>query len=197
MKNKSQPKNKFSISYPTILMILLIIGLVIIFGLFYFFQNRQFSKEESSPSITVLEISLSDTGNDMLVDEMIPLTDLEAEELPAYQFSVKNNGKKTGTYRIYLEEVPVGVVNDGCTSDTLLSRSQLRYSLISDDGEEKIQDMSDIKMNVLDVKEIEPGEEDLYELRVWIRQDQSNTEWQNKHYHYQIRIEAINEEESK
>lgn len=177
---------------------LLVLGGVILFlfivGTSYAWYNL-FSKEETIAAN--LEISIDDQGNGVTVMDSMPLTDQEGKALEAYHFKVKNNGTGEGTYRLLLQETPFNEIKDGCTSQDLLERNQLRYQLLLNGQEIQLDSVANIKNNVLDIRTIDVGKLNQYELRVWVPKSAENTAWTDKHYHYSVVIVPTTLEEAK
>lgn len=182
-----EEKNKKKISYPLILMFILIIGLCGIFTFSYAFQDPP---KKTAP-VSLLEITMSDSGSGVIIEDTEPLTDEEMKDLEAYVFTVKNNGSRTVAYQILIEDLPLGEIEDGCKEETLLSRNQLRYELKGSKNLIALEDLDEVKLNKLVELEIGPYTEEEFELRVFVPQTAYNTAWQNKHYHYKIVIEAV------
>ena len=72
----------------------------------------------------------------------------------------------------------------------MLSKSQLEYQL-SLNGEVIKQGMlTDIKNNILDTRVINPDKVNNYELRIYVSESAQITEWQNKYYHFNVKIQT-------
>lgn len=154
-----------------------------------------FSKEEVFTAN--LEIAIDDNGKGVVITNAIPLTDEEGKLEEAYRFQVKNSGTGKGTYRLLIQEMPFNQLNDGCTSETLLERSQLRYQLIMNGKEIKSGSLANIKNNILDIRQINVKNLHKYELRIWVGAHAQNTDWQEKHFHYSVVILPTTLEEIK
>ncbi len=168
---------------------LLVIGgvvlLAFIFGTsyawYYFFKDDE-------TVMANLEIKIDDGGKGVVIRDALPMSDEEGKKEEAYKFEVKNNGTGSGNYKLLIEETPFNQIDDGCTQETLLDRSQLRYQLLMNGKEIVLGDLDSIENNTLDFRTIGTNQRNTYELRVWVADDASNTQWQNKHYHYSITI---------
>ena len=58
----------------------------------------------------------------------------------------------------------------------------------------KSGDLDEIKNNILDTRSIAPSQVNNYQLRIYVAEDAQNTEWQNKYYHFEIKIQMEEEE---
>ena len=94
-----------------------------------------------------------------------------------------------------LEEVPFNELDDGCTSDTLLERDQLRYQLVLNGIEIARGPLSELKSNQLDYRLIDVDVKNEYELRVWVPEEAQETDWMLKHYHYKVAVTPVVVEE--
>ncbi|MEG2283149.1 MAG: hypothetical protein RSB99_00775 [Bacilli bacterium] len=164
---------------------------MLIFGVSFAFQRPG---DINQSQVAVLEIVLDDNKTGLVLENMIPMTDDDGKMLTGYNFKIKNIGKVNGTYKLLIEDLPLGVIDDGCTPNTLLKREQLRYQLISNHQEISLKELGEVKTNVLDIREIKGGEEQLFELRMWVPLRAGSSDWKNKHYHFKIVVQPINNE---
>ncbi len=131
------------------------------------------------------EIVLNDSGNKVYDADAKNLKEEDVDSVVPYIFSIKNSGEKDD-YTLYIEDVPVNTINDGCTSSTLLSRSQLRYQLKMNGKVVKDDYLSNVEDNILDTRTIDKDTTNEYELRIYIHENAKD--WENKHYHYKVVI---------
>lgn len=133
-------------------------------------------------------------GTNNVIDEngLIPLDDETAKTITPYEFKVENNGDNDTTYNVLLED---GVISDDVnyTNKELLSRNQLRYQLSLNGNVIKSGDLSEIDNNILDTRNIAPSQVNNYQLRIYVAEDAQNTEWQNKYYHFEIKVQTEEE----
>ena len=190
--NQMNKKNNFI--YPILVIIVLFVSLGLIISFSYAFKTPTFV---SPPKVDVdiLEVSMDDGGKGVTISDMYPTSDEQINSIESYQFTIRNNSEKKYTYQLLLEELPLSIINDGCTSQTLLNRSQLRYQLIMNDKELITEDLDEIKLNVLDSIEIDSFEKQAFSLRIFVPKSAENTEWQKKHYHYRVKMELLNKKE--
>ena len=151
-----------------------------------FFYNNDTSDSSNVSNVT---IQLDDENN--VIDEsgLIPLDDDTARTITPYEFSVNNNSESDYTYNVLLED---SIISDDITysSKELLSRSQLRYQLTLNGEVIKIGDLSDIKNNVLDTRVINASKTNNYQLRIYLAESSQNTNWQNKYYHFDVKVQT-------
>lgn len=174
---------------------ILLIGGVVLFlfiiGTSYAWYDL-FSKEEMVT--TNLEITLKNSKG-VVIRNALPVQDEVGKNVEAYKFTVKNTGENAGGYKLLLEETPFNEIDDGCNEQTLLTRNQLKYQLLMNGKELEVALLSDVKNNILDLRTIDVKHKNDYELRIWVPDEVSHTDWQNKHYHYSIAIVPITMEE--
>jgi len=148
----------------------------------------------ASGSFTVNNNKYSETSGIIFKDDGKSVYDAKAESLednnishvPSYNFQVINTNKKSGKYNLYIEDLPVNMVDDGCTENTLLKREQLKYQLSLNGQIIKEGLMTSINDNILDSRTIEKDKTNNYSLKIYIHDEA--TEWFGKHYHYKVNI---------
>ncbi len=136
-------------------------------------------------------------GDLVLIDDGKTVYDTDAKSLDdenilsviPYTFKISNLGNKEKTYVLYLEDLPVGSINDGCSSKTLLKRSQLKYQLKLNNEIIKEDYLSNLEDNILDKRNIDGKDTNTYELRIYIHD--VNDDWYNKHYHYRVVLKKV------
>ena len=133
-------------------------------------------------------------GTNNVIDEngLIPLDDETAKTITPYEFKVENNGDNDTTYNVLLED---GVISDDVnyTNKELLSRNQLRYQLSLNGNVIKVGNLSDIKNNIIDTRNIAESSVNNYQLRIYVGESFQNTDWQNKYYHFNINVQMEDE----
>ena len=129
-------------------------------------------------------IVMDDSGNKVYDTDADNYEGDNISDIPPYTFTIKNTDAKGGSYTLYIEDVPINSINDGCTEFSLLERNQLNYQLILNDKVIKQDSLNNIKDNILDRRSIEGNKTNVYELRIYIKEDA--TDWRDKHYHYKV-----------
>lgn len=145
--------------------------------------------DDGTLGVSSITVRLDDDNN--VIDEsgLIPLDDNTAINLTPYEFSVQNDSDASTTYNVLLED---GIISDDATysSKELLSRNQLRYQLSLNGKVIKSGELSTIKNNILDTRNINSGQTNNYQLRIYVSEDAQDTDWQNKYYHFNINVQT-------
>ncbi len=183
IKNEEEQDNRF-LTYPVVIMFVLLIGLCLIFSFSYAFMTP----ENLSGGVPVLEVSIKDNGEGITLVEANPLSDEDGSAINPYLFTVTNKSETEGKYRLLIEDLPLGEIKDGCTTSTLLDRSQLRYQLTRDAKVVASGNLSDLQMNILSEGVIPGNKTYEFALRIWVKMDAYDTSWANKHYHYKVTL---------
>lgn len=164
-----------------ILFIFIVITSFMWFKVFY--NNEEMLDSSTSAS---LNIRLDDDLPVMETDS-IPLSAEVALTFQPYKFEVKNVGDKNQVYSILIEDSLIKG-NEGYSVDSLLHRDQLEYQLFMNDKKIGHGMLSEIRNNILDIRNIQPGMENKYKLWVYVSESVQDLSWQNKYYHYEIEI---------
>ena len=150
----------------------------------FFYNNSTVSND-----VSTVKVQLSEYNN--VIDEsgLIPLDDETAKSITPYEFKVENNSKNSSTYNVLLED---SIISDDATyrSKELLSRDQLRYQLSLNGNIIKSGNLSDLKNNVLDTRNIAVGQTNNYQLRIYVAENAASTAWQNKYYHFDVKVQT-------
>ena len=179
-------KNKILI-FCGFMILLIFIAFGTYFWYLYFLKTSSIYSSNSDDTMQVVgDISLIDNGNNVYDSDADNLDGDDVSSIEAYVFNVKNDSNSKKNYTLYIEDVNANKVKDGCTEDTLLKRSQLRYQLILDETVIKEEDFDNIKDNILDERQIEGNSVNHYKLRVYIKESADN--WVGKHYHYKVTL---------
>lgn len=125
-----------------------------------------------------------DYGNNVYEVDAETVDENSVSAVIPYKFEVKNNSNKDGNYHLYIEDLPASFVNDGCTEATLLDRNMLKYQLKLNGSIIKDDYLSNIKDNILDIRNIGTKKINSYELRIYIHDEAYD--WAGKHYHYKV-----------
>lgn len=130
------------------------------------------------------DISLVDDGKNVYDADADSIEDELVDEVEPYKFKIVNSGDKEDKYTLFIEDLPLNSINDGCTSSTLLTRDLLKYQLKLEGRVIKEDYLSNIKDNILDERMVEGNDSNEYELRIYIHDEALN--WTGKHYHYKV-----------
>ena len=136
------------------------------------------------------DIVLIDNGNSIYETDVSDVSDEDVNNVLPYKFKIVNQGNKIKKYTLYLEDLPVNSINDGCTTKTLLNREQLKYQLIVNNKVIKEDYLSSIQDNILDTRSVNGKDANAYELRIYIHDEAKD--WYGKHYHYRVVLNKTN-----
>ena len=153
-----------------------------------FFVNisSDFLINNNSKYLETSGIVFQDDGHNVYDANAESIEDSKINNVPGYSFRVVNTNPKSGKYNLYIEDLPVNAINDGCTEETLLTRKDLKYQLSLNGEIIKEGYMSSINDNILDAREIEGNKTNQYDLKIYIHDEALN--WFGKHYHYKVSI---------
>ena len=179
-------KNKILIICGFFLLIIFMIFGTYSWYLYFLRASGGFPINNNSKYLETSGILFQDNGNNVYDAQAESLGDDNIGSVPSYNFEINNTNKTKGRYNIYIEDLPVNAINDGCTEETLLSRSQLKYQLTMNGNVIKEGLMDSIEDNILDSREIEAGSTNNYALKIYIHDEA--TDWFGKHYHYKVTI---------
>ena len=113
-----------------------------------------------------------DEGNEINVEDSLPMTDIDGLKTDAYTFSLQNNGNVTSNYTIYLDDASID------SADERFDDSALKYSLKKNDGASTTALLSTLNQRVLDSGTIEAGTTNTYSLNLWIKDEATNDDVQ-------------------
>ncbi len=162
-----------------------LIGFVIITSIAWY---HFFAKEE----VLLTNFQVFSSNSTESITNQVPMSDdVAIKDLPPYEVKIKNNGTGSGSYKMWLEELNSSMVDDGCNDNQLLDKSQLRYQITLNGVELAIGELSEKENNILDIENLAPGEENVYQIRIWVAERSEQSNWWNKHFHYKIRVNSI------
>ena len=168
-----------------------ILFIFLVFGtytwyLYFVSATGSFNVNNNSKYLENSGILFKDYGNSVYDSNAESLNDDNINQVPTYNFEVLNTNDKPGQYNLYIEDLPVNMINDGCTEETLLSRRQLKYQLSLNGNIIKDGFMETINDNILDTREIDANVTNKYSLKIYIHDEA--IDWFGKHYHYKVSI---------
>lgn len=115
-----------------------------------------------------------------LNENLVPMTEIEAQSVPNYKFSIKNVNDFKSSYKVVFEEVNI--------TEAKLSKSQLNYELLLNGKIIKKGNLAKVKNNILDERYVMAGKTNNYELKVYIPDSVEKGTWENKSYAYKVNI---------
>ena len=111
-------------------------------------------------------------GNEINVEDSLPMTDIDGLKTDAYTFTLQNNGNVTSNYTIYLDDASID------SADVRFDDSALKYSLKKNEGASTTALLSTLNQRVLDSGTIEAGTTNTYSLNLWIKDEATNDDVQ-------------------
>ena len=179
-------KNKVLIICAGLLLLIFLVFGTYAWYLYFLHASGGFTINNNSKYLETSGIIFQDNGNNVYDTKAESLEDNNISHVPSYNFQVTNTNDGRGKYNLYIEDLPVNMVDDGCTENTLLNRSQLKYQLSLNGKIIKEGFMETINDNILDTREIDGHETNNYSLKIYIHDEA--TDWFGKHYHYKVSI---------
>lgn len=170
--------------------IFLLIGGVVLFLLIIvvsYFSYKFFNNK--GVSISTIEIVVDDDGNKVDMKEQVPIDNSLKDSVTPYKFSVKNTGDSDIYYQLLIEDY----ISEDDATRKMLNKNNLRYELKLNGEIIKIDNLSNIKNNIIDVRTLGANRDNNYELRLWVTGNLDSSEWMNKYYSYNISVNPISE----
>lgn len=161
--------------------VILIIGIVLIsFLSFQFFRNKDVI-------VNTLEIIVDDNGNKVNLDKQVPQNESTTGIVEPYNFTIKNKSDNEAKYQLLIEDF----VDDKNETKSILSRKYLKYELSLNNEVIKTDSLSNVKNNIIDIREINSGGSNQYSLKVWVVGNLNDNYWMDKYYSYNIAVNPI------
>jgi len=179
-------KNKLLIVCAGLLLLIFLAFGTYSWYLYFLKESGSFTINNNSKYLEISGIIFKDDGNSVYDAKAESLEDNNISHVPSYNFQVINTNNTEGQYNLYIEDLPVNMVDDGCTENTLLKRNQLKYQLILNGQIIKEGLMTTINDNILDSRTIEANKTNSYSLKIYIHDEAMD--WFGKHYHYKVNI---------
>lgn len=182
MDKKSKKK------YWMVLVIIFLVAFIVAsYAVFSYFKS---SVGENVLKTGTLVLELDEKALNLI--DTVPLSDQDAVNAPAYEFSIKNTGTETAKYQIYISDDEVKYQNDNC-SEKKLPWSHIRYSIQKEDGDNIIEPLEG--KNIIYTNILKKGMTDHYKLRLWI-DERSTNEIAGLHFHAKLQVKAILEDKT-
>ena len=179
-------KNKVLIVCASLLLLIFLSFGTFCWYLYFKGASAGFNINNNNKYLETTGIIFQDNGNNLYDATAESVDDNSLDSIPSYDFQVTNTRDYSGSYNLYIEDLPVNAIDDGCTEETLLTRKDLKYQLTMNNKIIKEGFMETIKDNILDSREIEPNQTNNYSLKIYIHDEALN--WFGKHYHYKLAI---------
>lgn len=180
-------KNKVLLICASIILLIFLIFGTYAWYLYFLRASSGFVINNNSKYLESSGIIFEDDGHNVYDADAESLADDKTDNVPLYTFRVTNTNKVAGKYNLYIEDLPVNVLNDGCTEETLLNRNDLKYQLSMNGKIINEGFMNTINDNILDTREIAGNTTNKYTLKIYIHDEA--LDWFGKHYHYKVSID--------
>ena len=171
-----------------ILIISLILGIIMIFGISYALLQKDIIGSNGKVIYQVgdLEVKLDESSSkDISLTNAIPEEDSEGLSNEPYSFSLVNNATTDLKYTIYLED-DTDAKNKCGTDCELVPYKFIRYNLSTDNESLKTDNLSS-SSNELYTGAISSKSTDKFNLRIWLSIDANNTAM-NKYYFGKLKV---------
>ena len=149
--------------------------------LWYNFFNKNLKKTVTPESS---QIYISNNGPQVIKNIAVDDEGYVGEDSETYKFKVENTSSNEVAYKLLLKDISSSLTEDGCLDKDLLTREDLIYEISCNNEVIAKEEMTNIKSNIIDVKTIQPGEVNKYELKFYVKKNTQN--FLNKHYHYVV-----------
>lgn len=180
---KDRKKNKL------VLLILCLSVLMCIISVSYAVWTQVYKgKTINKITTSTLDLTFENEENAILIEKAIPVSDSNGKKNSPYEFELKNKGKFSVNYKLYLVEDKESYINDNCL-DKKMDLSSIKYLLMgpSQKSETNVSVLSDEKLYE---DTILPGEMQKFSLRLWINSE-ADASVMGKHFHGKVKVEAI------
>lgn len=154
------------------------------YNIYYHFINAT-GIDYSSKSLEI--VFHEKNGAKVALTKATPVPDSVGLSSASYTFTIKNNLKKTISYKIVLEDDIEAMIADFC-EETQLPKELLRVSIKENNEKNQIYTISELKDNVLENNIIKPQEEKNYAIRLWLTSSPTMNIGNDLHYHGVVKV---------
>lgn len=166
-----------------LLLVILLVSVVLVGSSYAWFTATETGKNVTVSAGT-LNISFSDSGSDITLSSQVPMTTKEALDTTGYTFTVTNNGNIQADYVIKLEDVALS------TGESRLNDKYVRYDLEKDGTRVANDLMSSLVDNKIIISTLNANGSSTYTLRLYLDEDQFDTDATSKVYKKTIKVES-------
>ena len=182
--NKDNKKKKI-----ITIVISIIIIILLVLAISYAFFSTQLNGNDNIVQVGELELILNETSEGISLDNAIGISDEEGLSLTPSTFELRNNGKRSVDYTIYLDD---NTISD---TDTRIDDMYLKYNLNKNglnSGATMLTRTGANPNRVLDTGTIEGGETNKYSLNLWIT-DEVDGNYSGQVFSGKLRVEVSQE----
>jgi len=166
------------------------VSLILLFAIVctYYIYNKFENNRSIDYSSTSLDVIYHDTGGDEIdITKVTPVTDSVGLSTNSHSVTIKNNLTVGVNYIVKVVENKDKVLEDECGESTIPT-SEIRISIKTKKGPNKIYNLSDLEDGVLLDTKIDALDKNTVTIRAWINKDTTLTPGSNLHYHGVIQI---------
>ncbi len=168
------------------LALVIVMTCIVLIGTSYawFVVSREGGKQVSVVAGT-LDLSYDDsTGNTITLVDQVPISDEDGLTSTGYTFEIRNTGNIETEYSIYLDNV------DLVSGEVRLDDQYVKYSLTKNNATPSVSLVNGLTNGVLDSGKLGVGSTNTYTLRVWLDENNFNSDATNKTFKKTLRVEA-------
>lgn len=168
------------------LALVIVMTCIVLIGTSYawFIVSRESVKQVSVVAGT-LDLSYNDsTGNTITLVDQVPISDEDGLTSTGYTFEIRNTGNIETEYSIYLDNV------DLASGEVRLDDRYVKYSLTKNNATPSISLVNGLTNGVLDSGKLGVGITNTYTLRVWLDENNFNSDATSKTFKKTLRVEA-------
>ena len=162
------------------------VGIILAFAAIctYFIYNKFQTTRDVDFNSKSLEVVFHDSGNNITINKVTPMTDSVGLSSNAYSLSIKNNLVVPVNYKIKVIDDVVSNLEEG---DNVIYKADIRISVKSK-NDIKIYDFSELEDGLLLDEIIDAlGKEDIT-IRAWVKKDSNLPIGSDMKYHGKIQV---------
>lgn len=166
------------------------VSLILLFAIVctYYIYNKFESNRSIDYSSTSLDVIYHDKGADKIdITKVTPVTDSVGQSTNTRSLTVKNNLTVGVNYIVKIVENKEKVLEDEC-GNYQIPASEIRISIKTNKGQNKIYNLSDLEDGVLLDTKIDALGKNTITIRAWVNKDTYLTPGSNMHFHGVIQI---------
>ncbi len=172
---------------------ILLIAVVSTYYIYYKFQGNR-EVDESSESLDI--VYHENSGDQLSLKKVTPVTDSVGLSSKSYTVSVKNNLTEDVNYKVRILDDLEAVENDEC-GEFLIPKEDIRVSVKVNREDNEIYNLDELEDGIILYNQVGALDEDTISVRLWVRQDSALPMGAHMHYHGILRIIEDNSTDSR
>lgn len=168
----------------------IIIGVILFIAVFstYHIYHAFSDTENIDYSSTSLDITFhEDTGEELDITKITPLTDSVGLSSKGHTISITNNLTEEVNYKIKIVDNVEKMEEQDCKGITI-PREEIRVSIKKSGEETKVYSLSEIEDGVILSTKAKALEEEKYTIRIWVSNETTLPSGSEHHYHGLIQV---------